>query len=186
GSPFGSLFYVLRCRFRSVFRSSCFVLRSASAAAPVLAAQQRAIFADQHLQVVALLVGELEEDLLALGVLEALTVAFEELVRAALAADADEQRLRVVHAAPQLVRALGEQTARRALEEEERRPRLEQRILRAQLAIPALQRAEVLLLFFGQLLEHRAAARVLGQARSARVELQAAALGRNRHPQRVA
>ena len=47
----------------------------------------------------ALLVGELEEDLLAFGVLEPLAVALEELVRAALALDADEQRLLIVDAA---------------------------------------------------------------------------------------
>ena len=44
----------------------------------------------------ALLVGELEEDALALGLLEALAVFLEELVRAALAADADEQRAAIV------------------------------------------------------------------------------------------
>ena len=41
----------------------------------------------------AFLVGKLQEDLLAFGVLEPLAVALEELVRAALALDADEQRL---------------------------------------------------------------------------------------------
>ena len=53
--------------------------------------------------------GELEEDLLALGVFEALAVFLEELVRAALALDADEQRLQVVDALAQLLGALGEE-----------------------------------------------------------------------------
>jgi hypothetical protein len=50
------------------------------------------VLADEQVQVLALLVGELEENPLALGLLEPLAVALEELVRAALAADADEQR----------------------------------------------------------------------------------------------
>ena len=98
----------------------------------------------------ALFVGELEEDPLAFGILEPLAVAFEELVRAALALDADEQGLLIVHALRQLLGAGREQAARGALEEEKRRPRLELRILREQLAIPRFERAEVLLLFLGQ------------------------------------
>ena len=54
------------------------------------------VFPDEQVEMVALLGRELEEDLLALGVLEALAVALEELVRVALAADADEQRAQVV------------------------------------------------------------------------------------------
>ena len=69
-----------------------------------LALAQRAILADQQIEVRALFVGELEEDLLAFGVLEALAVALEELVRAALALDADEQRLLIVDALAQLLR----------------------------------------------------------------------------------
>ncbi len=135
---------------------------------------------------VALLVGELEEDALALGVLEPLAVALEEPVRAALAPDADHQRLAVVDALGELIGAGGEQTVGRALEEQERRPRLELRILLQQLAVARLELAEMLLLLLGQLLEHAAAARVARDARGARVELQAAALGGNRDPQRVA
>ena len=77
----------------------------------------------------ALLVGELEEDLLALGVLEALAVALEEPVRAALAADADHQRLQIVDALGELVGAGREQAVGRALEKQERRPGLELRVL---------------------------------------------------------
>ena len=134
-----------------------------------LALAQRAVLADQQVEVRALFVGELEEDLLAFGVLEPLAVSLEELVRAALALDADEQRLLIVDAVAQLLGAFGEQAVRRALEEQERRPRLELRILREQLAIALLERPEVLLLFVGELLEHRAAARVAGHARAARV-----------------
>ena len=77
----------------------------------------------------ALLVGELEEDLLALRVLEPFAVPLEEPVRRALAADADLQRLPVVDALRDLVGARGEQPVGRALEEQERRPRLELRVL---------------------------------------------------------
>ena len=134
----------------------------------------------------ALFGGELEEDLLAFRVFEPLAVAFEELVRSALALDADEQRLLIVDAAAQLVGALGEEPARRALEEQERRPRFEQRILRHQLRIALLERAQVIALLGGQPLEHVAAPRVGRQARRAEVELEAAALGGDRDAQRVA
>ena len=53
---------------------------------------------NQQIEVRALFVGELEEDALAFGVLEALAVPLEELVRPALALDADEQRLLIVDA----------------------------------------------------------------------------------------
>ena len=134
----------------------------------------------------ALFVGELEEDLLALGVLELLAVALEEAVRAALALDADHQRLAIVDAVGQLLGAGREQAVGRPLEKQERRPRLELRILLQQLAVARLERAEVLLLLLGQLLEDAAAARVARDARGARVELEAAALGRDRDAQRVA
>ena len=78
------------------------VRRAGAAAALPLA--QRAVLADQQVEVRALFVGELEEDLLAFGVLEPLAVALEELVRAALALDADEQRLLIVDALAQLLR----------------------------------------------------------------------------------
>src|SRR5262245_17758184 len=110
---FRSLFQVLRGAFRSVLRSSWFVLRSASAGAAVLAAQERPVFADQPLQVIALLVRELQEDLLALGVLEPLAVALEEAMRAALAADANLVRLAIVDAvAREVVGAFGEEAVR--------------------------------------------------------------------------
>src|SRR5215203_397501 len=50
--------------------------------------EQRAILADQQLEVFALFGGELEEDLFAFRVFEAIAVALEEAVRRALAADA--------------------------------------------------------------------------------------------------
>ena len=59
----------------------------------------------------AFLIGKLQEDLLALGVLEPFAVALEELVRAPLALDPDEQRARIVDAAAaQLLGAGVEQT----------------------------------------------------------------------------
>ena len=106
-----------------------------------------------------LLVGKLHEDLLAFGVFEALAVLLEEAMRAALALDADEQRLLIVDALAEPVGALGEQAVRRALEEEKRGPRLELRIHLEQLRVARLERAEMFLLFLGQLLKDRAAAR---------------------------
>src|SRR5687768_18055828 len=81
--------------------------RARAAARPSLPLDQRAIFAHQQVQVFALLVSELEEDLLALGILEALAVLLEEPVRTALAADADHQRLLIVDAAQQALGAFG-------------------------------------------------------------------------------
>ena len=63
-----------------------------------LALDERPVLADEQVEVLALLVGELEEDPLAFGVLEPLAVALEEPVRAALAPDADQQRLPIVDA----------------------------------------------------------------------------------------
>src|SRR4051812_16699147 len=163
-------------------RSSVAVLSAHFGRLPGL---QRAILPHQQIEVRALLVGELEEDLLALGILEALAVFLEEPVRAALALDADEQRFLIVDAAPQLLGPLREQPARRAFEEQERRPRLELWIPRQQLAVALLEGAEMLLLFGRELLKHRAAARIPGQAGGAGVELEAAALRGNGHAQRV-
>src|SRR5262245_38508663 len=151
-----------------------------------LSIAERFVFADQEVAVRAFFLGEFEEDLLALGILETLAVALEELVRAALALDADEQRLFVVHALAQLLGTLGEQPARRAFEEQKRRPRFELRVLRDQFLVALLQRAEVFLFFFVQFLEDGAAARVFGDAGGARVELEAAALGSDCHSERVA
>ena len=150
-----------------------------------LALDERAVFAHEQVEVRALFVRELQEDLLALRVLEALAVLLEEAVRVALAADADEQRLLIVDAAQQPVGAFREQTIGGALEEEERRPRLELRLAREQLAVPSFQLAEMLLLLRREILEHLAAARIARHARRAGIELQPAALGRNRDAQRI-
>src|SRR5579864_5774195 len=99
----------------------------------ILPIAKRAVLADEQIEVRPLLVGELEEHLLALGILEALAVALEELVRAALASDPDEQRPRIVDALAELLGASREEAARRALEEEKRRPCLELRIAGRQL-----------------------------------------------------
>ena len=86
----------------------------AGAARPLsLTLGQRAVFANQQIEVLALFRGELEEDLLALRVLEALTVTLEEVVRAALAFDADEERLLIVDALAQLRGAFVEQSRSR-------------------------------------------------------------------------
>src|SRR5262245_7672933 len=155
-------------------------------AAGAQALAELVVFANQEVAVVALLVGEFEEDLFALGVFEPLAVALEELVRAALAADADAQRFQIVHTLLELLGARREQRARGALEEKERRPRFELRILLQERLVALLQRAEMLSFFPGQFLKHRAAAPILGHRGRAGVELETAALGRDGHPQRVA
>src|SRR5262245_65013700 len=57
---------------------------------------QRLVLVQQQIQMRALFVGELEEDSLAFRILEPLAVALEEVVRAALALDADQERFEVV------------------------------------------------------------------------------------------
>src|SRR5262245_144702 len=108
------------------------------AATTGLAIDERTIFANEQLEVRALLVGELEEDPLALGVLETLAVALEELVRSAFAADADHQRLAVVETLGQLLGARREEPVGGPLEKEEGRTRLELRVLRQELAVARL------------------------------------------------
>ena len=77
----------------------------------------------------ALLVGKFQEDALAFRLLEAIAVAFEEAMRRALAANADEKRVAIAGALlRQLVRAGGEQAVDGAFEEQKRRLRLERRI----------------------------------------------------------
>src|SRR4029079_2152037 len=161
-------------------------LRAFDAAAPTLAIAKRFVFADQQFEVRTFLVGELEEHLLALRILEPFAVTLEELVRTALAADADEERLRIVHSLAQLLGTFGEQPVGCTLEKQKRRTRLQLRILGVEVAIPLLQRAEVLLLLFGEPLENSAPSRIFRDARRTRVELQPASLGRNGHSQRIA
>src|SRR6185436_5021406 len=142
--------------------------------------------ADQQIEMNFFLVRKFQEDLLAFRVLEPFAVALEELVRPPLALDADEQRLLIVHAAAERFGALAEDAVRGALEEQEGRPRLEQRILSQQLPVAFLERPEMLTLLGGKLLEHRAAARVARERGGARIELETAPFGRNRHAQRIA
>ncbi len=87
---------------------------------PTLAAGKALVFADQQLEVLLLFLGKLHENLLAFRIFEALTVLLEEVMRAALALDADEQRLLIVDTLAEPVGALGEETIRRSLEEEKR------------------------------------------------------------------
>src|SRR5262245_31950685 len=145
-----------------------------------LALDERLVFANQQIEVIALFVGELEENLLAFRVLEFLAVLLEEAMRAALTADADHERLLIVHAASKPLGAFGEETICRPLEEEERRARLELRITLQQLRVSRLELAEMLFLFEREILKDLAAARVARQTRCARVELESAALGRDR------
>src|SRR5436190_6217127 len=147
---------------------------------------ERAVLPDEQVEVLALLVGKLEKDLLALRILEALAVLLEEPVRVALAADADEERLLIVDTAQQTIGAFGEQTIRRAPEEEERRPRFKLRVARHQLAVAPFELAQVLLLFRRQIMEYLAASRIARDFRGAGVELEPAALGRDCNPQRIA
>ena len=108
----------------------------------------------------AFFIREFEEDALAFGVLEAFAVFLEEVMRPALALDADEQRVEVVDAGTELLGARGEDAVGVALEEQERRPRLEQRIGREQLLIPLFKRVQVVGLFGGELQKDGPAARV--------------------------
>src|SRR6185369_9831080 len=157
----------------------------ARAALTPLALHERAVFADEQLEMFAFFVGELEEDRLAFRLLELLAVLLEEAVRAALALDADQERLLIV-AGHQPLGAFREDAVGRALEEEERGARFELWIALQQLRVPRFELAEVLLLFFGQVLEHLARPRVARHAGGAGVELEAAALGRDRDAERVA
>src|SRR5947207_10845047 len=81
---------------------------------------QAFVFADEEIEMLALLLGELHENLFPFGVFEALAVLLEEPVRAALASNADHQRLLIVHALGQALGAFGEKPVRGALEKEER------------------------------------------------------------------
>src|SRR5580765_665932 len=113
---------------------------------------ERAVLVDQEVEVHALFVGELEEDSLAVGVFEAFAVFLEEVVRAPFALDADQQRVQIAHAGAQFVCARREDAVGRALEEEKCRPRLEQWIGCEQFRVAFFERAQMLLLFFGELL----------------------------------
>jgi hypothetical protein len=120
------------------------------------------------------------------GVLEALAVFLEESMRSALAANADHQRLLIVDAAQQPLGAFGEEAVGGALEEQERRPRLQLRIALQQIAVSLFQLAEMLALFHREILEDLAAANITRDLGRARVELETAPLRRDRNPQCVA
>src|SRR5262245_10516227 len=122
----------------------------------------------------AFLFGELEEDLLAFGILEPLAVALEELVGAAFALDADEQRLQIVDPSTEFLGTLGEDAARGSLEEEEGRTRFELGILREQLRVSRFKRAQVFAFLGRQALEHRPAAGVGCETGRPAVELETA------------
>lgn len=150
------------------------------AATSPLTPHERPVLTHEQIEVLALFVGKLEEDLLAFGILEPFAVFLEETVRSPLASNADHQRLLVVDPTHQTFGALGEQTVRRAFEEEERGTGFELRVAHQELPVPAFQLSKVFLLFFGEVLKDLAASRVARQTRSARVELEPASLGGNR------
>ena len=158
-----------------------------TAAAAPLALDEQPVFANQQLEMRALLVGKLEKDFLAFRILEFVAVTFEEAMGSALALDANHQRLTIVDAVGQSrSAAAGKQSVRRPFEEQERRPRLELRILLQQLAIALLERAQMLLLLGRELFEHAPAARVAGQCGGAGIKLQPTPFGRDGNAQRVA
>src|SRR5262249_633801 len=124
-------------------------------------------------------------DLLAFGVLEAIAISFEELMRTPLALDPDEQRLQIVHAFPQRLGAFREQTVGCSLEEEKRRPRLELRIGGKKLGVAFPESRQMLALFRRQALKDRPPAEVTGEAGGTCVELQPASLRGDRDSQRI-
>src|SRR5687767_10104917 len=85
--------------------------------ASAFARDEALVFADQQLEVLLLLFGKLHENLFAFGVFEPLAVLFKEAMRAALALDADEQRLLIVDALAQTIRAFGEKPICRTFKE---------------------------------------------------------------------
>src|SRR3954470_7124999 len=150
-----------------------------------LSFDERSVLANEKVEVSALFVGELEEDLLAFGILEALAVFLEEAVRSALASDSDHQRLLIVNAVDKTLSALGEQAVRCPFEEQEGRAGLEMRVAPQQLGIPILECGQMFLFLGGEVVEDLAAAGVLGHARRAGVELEPAPLGGNCDAERV-
>src|SRR5437867_2961806 len=128
--------------------------------AAMLALEKRLVLARQQLEVSPLFLRELEEDLLAVRVLEPLAVLLEELVRTALALDANQQRLFVVDALTQLLGGRGEQSARRALEDQEHRARFELGILDLEFPVSLLELGQVPSLFKRQPPKDTAAPRV--------------------------
>ena len=111
-----------------------------------------------------LLFRKFHEYLLAFRILEPLAVFLEELVRPALAANADHQRLLIVDASGQAFGTLRKQPVGGALEKQEGRARLQRWIRGQQLRVARLERSEVLLLFLGKLLKYAAPARILRDA----------------------
>src|SRR5687767_3623589 len=107
-------------------------------------------------------------------------------MRPALALDADEKRLLIVDALAEPIGTFGEKAVRGAFEKEKRGTRLQLGIHLEQLRVSRFERAEMFFLFFRKFLKDRAPAKILGDTRGAGVELEAAALGRDRDAQRVA
>ena len=128
---------------------------------------------------------ELQEYALPLGILEPRAVAPEEPVRSPLAANADPERLTVVHSGVQLVGPCGEEAVGGSLEEKKGRPPLKARFLLQQLGVALLKRTEMFPFFLRQLEKDFPPALILGQSCGAGVELETAPLGRDRDAKRV-
>src|SRR4030095_1624885 len=114
------------CRWRSITREAQWSDAGARArlgpgfvTTCALATDERPVLTNEHLEMDALFLGKLQEDLLAFGVFEALAVALEEAVRCPLAANANPQRLAIVDAVTaKLIGAGGEQAIGRPLEKQ--------------------------------------------------------------------
>ena len=112
-----------------------------------LTGNQGPVLPDEQFEVLALLVGELQEDPLSLRVFKALTVLPEELVRGPLAADTNHQRLAVIDDAAQLISAGRKQPVGGALKKKKCRIGLELGVLGQQLLVAGFERIQVLGLF---------------------------------------
>jgi hypothetical protein len=86
-----------------------------------LSLHQGTILPYQQFQVLPFLVGKFQKHLLAFRVFETLSILLEEAMRAALATDANQERLLIVHPARQSIGALGKQSVRGPFEKQKRR-----------------------------------------------------------------
>lgn len=152
---------------------------------PPLTFHEGTVFTNEQVEMLAFLIRELEEYLLALGVLEPFSVLLEELMGPALAANTNHERLLIIDALAQPLCTFSEDAARRPFEIKERRASLELRIAEQQFRVPLLQTTEMRALFLGKILEYLPAAGVLRALGRTQVELGSTPLGRNGNTQRI-
>jgi hypothetical protein len=136
---------------------------------PALAGHERTVLTNQQIQMLALLVGEFEEDALAFGFLEPFAVAFEEAVRPALARMPISSASTIVDALLQFLGAAAKSRWRR-LEEQERRLRF-QAGLSPEVPIARFEFAEVIAFSDGEPIEDLAPARVARHSSPPGIEL---------------